>query len=120
MRWRLVLIASFLAALSGTGASLSAIHWWFGSHARLAATLFASSGAAAAGALVVPAAAITFASIFVYRHTSRRRPLQALVTALLAVLLTLAAFVTAATLLPSGAAQTARQQSYRNSEPFPA
>jgi hypothetical protein len=41
------------------------------------------------GALLVPIAAVAAASIFVYRHTARRRRLQAMLTALLASILTL-------------------------------
>jgi hypothetical protein len=43
----------------------------------------------ALGTLLLPIAAITYASIFVYRHTARRRRLQAMLTALLAIFLTL-------------------------------
>jgi small-conductance mechanosensitive channel len=45
--------------------------------------------------LVLPIAAIVFASVFVYRHTARRRTLQAFMTAVLATLLTLGLFVVA-------------------------
>jgi hypothetical protein len=41
--------------------------------------------------LLAPLGAITFAAVFVYRHTPRRRQLQAAATALLASLITLAA-----------------------------
>jgi hypothetical protein len=41
---------------------------------------------------------IVFAAIFVYRHTARRRKLQAFLTTLIATLLTLALFVLASIL----------------------
>jgi uncharacterized membrane-anchored protein len=42
---------------------------------------------------LLPIATIIFASIFVYRHTARRRKLQAFLTVVLATLLTLALFI---------------------------
>jgi len=45
-----------------------------------------------------PLGALIFASIFVYRHTPRRRALQAASAAVLASLLTLAAFTLASVL----------------------
>ena len=99
MRWKLVIVASLLAAILGTSATLGFIYWLLGPRPRLATTLLAPSGLAAAGALLLPLTSVTFASIFVYRHTSRRRPLQAMATALLAIILTLAAFIAAAAFL---------------------
>lgn len=90
MRWKLLLIASLLAAISSTGAILLA-----GLPLSLGK---AALNAVMVGALVAPLVSITLASIFVYRHTARRRKLQALATALLASLLTLTA-VTAGVLL---------------------
>jgi len=57
-----------------------------------------SPGLLVASTLLLPVLAIIFASIFVYRHTARRRRLQAFLTALLATLLTLAFFVCASIL----------------------
>ena len=99
MRWKLVIVASLLAALVGTGASLAATHWLLGPSPGFAAPNLTTPDLAASAALLLPLGAITFASIFVYRHTSRRRPLQAIATALLAIMLTLAAFIAAAALL---------------------
>jgi hypothetical protein len=44
--------------------------------------------------LIVPIAMIIAASIFVYRHTARRRKTQAMATALLSTILTLAIILT--------------------------
>lgn len=96
MRWKLLIAASLLAALAGAGA-VAAV-------ARFAsAPPGGGAGAAASAGLLAPAAAIVFASVFVYRHTARRRTIQAMATALLAGVLTLAALL-AGSILSSGAA----------------
>jgi hypothetical protein len=89
VRWKLLIIASLLAALAGAGASLAAVHFLFGA----AASRVASPDWAVVATFLLPLAATTYASIFVYRHTSRRRALQAAATAILSLLLTLAAFI---------------------------
>jgi hypothetical protein len=87
LRWKLLIIVPLLAALVGAGAC------------AVAARLLSNSdgGAlplwAAALALVAPIACVVYASVFVYRHTARRRTLQAAATALLALMLTLAALL---------------------------
>lgn len=87
MRWKLLIVASLLAFVVGTGACM------------LLVRLLAARGGgalpawAAAAALAAPVACIVYASIFVYRHTARRRTLQAAATALLASALTLAALL---------------------------
>ena len=88
MRWRLLTFASLLAALVGAGASVAAARFL-----TAPARGLGQSGWVVAAALVAPLAAITFASVFVYRHTARRRSLQAAATALLAALLTLTALL---------------------------
>jgi lysylphosphatidylglycerol synthetase-like protein (DUF2156 family) len=84
MRWKLLLIASLLATIAGAGSALGLIYGLI----RPAATS-ARLSLYALGALLLPIAAITLASIFVYRHTARRRRLQAMLTALVATILTL-------------------------------
>ena len=84
MRWKLLIAASLLAAAAGAGACYAAAHFLFTRGAALPVW-------AAAAALLAPLGAITYATIFVYRHTARRRALQAAATALLASLLTLTA-----------------------------
>ena len=84
MRWKLLIAASLLAAAAGAGVCYGAAYFLLAPGARPPAW-------AAAAALLAPLGAITYASIFVYRHTPRRRQLQAAATALLASLLTLAA-----------------------------
>jgi hypothetical protein len=87
LRWKLLIVVPMLAALIGAGACAAA------------ARLLSNSGGgalpvwAAVVALVAPIACVVYASIFVYRHTARRRTLQAAATALLASLLTLTALL---------------------------
>ena len=92
MRWKLLIAASLLAAVAGAGVCYAA--------ARFLVPLAGTnpSGWVTALPLAAPLAAITYAAIFVYRHTPRRRALQAAATAVLASLLTLAAFTLASVL----------------------
>jgi hypothetical protein len=87
VRWKLLIAASLVAAIVGAGACLLA--------ARLlpAASPSAAAPGAAWAVLLLPLGAVATASVFVYRHTARRRSLQAAATALLASLLTLTALV---------------------------
>lgn len=87
MRWKLLIIASVLAALVGAGAGVAALRLGLGGGRGV------FSDWAAASTLLLPLAATAYASIFVYRRTSRRRALQAAATALLSLLLTLTAVV---------------------------
>lgn len=85
MRWKLLLIVSLLATIVGAGATLSLVYFLTRPQMQLAQpSLFAL------GTLLIPVIATIIASIFVYRHTSRRRRLQAMLTALFISLLTLA------------------------------
>jgi ABC-type Na+ efflux pump permease subunit len=86
LRWKLLIAASLLAAAAGAGACYAAARYLVP-----AAWPAAAPGWAAALPLLAPLAATTYAAIFVYRHTPRRRALQAAATALLASLLTLTA-----------------------------
>ena len=101
MRWKLLLIASLLATLVGAGATLGIIIGILGSPAR-----YTAPDMAVLGTLLIPVAAITFASIFVYRHTARRRKLQAMATALLAIILTLSIFILSSVLTSKSAPET--------------
>ena len=92
MRLKLVIIASLLAAVVGAGASIALVLGVF------AVKSLSSPGLLAASTFLLPIAAIVFASIFVYRHTARRRKLQAFLTALIATLLTISIFILTSTL----------------------
>ena len=82
MRWKLLIAASLLAAAAGAVAFHAAVYYFL-SPSNLSVVIPL--------ALLAPLGAITYASVFVYRHTPRRRQLQAAATALLASILTLAA-----------------------------
>ena len=95
MRWKLLLATSLLAAVAGAGATLIVIYGLLGSTpARILALDLPT-----AATLLLPAGFITFAAIFVYRHTSRRRALQAVMTVLFAAVLTSAFLVAASALM---------------------
>lgn len=88
MRWKLLIAASLLAAAASAGAFYAARYFLLAPWGGREAPLWA-----AALSLLLPLGAITFATVFVYRHTPRRRQFQAAATALLASLLTLAALM---------------------------
>jgi purine-cytosine permease-like protein len=92
MRLKLVIAASVLAAVVGAGICIALVLGVFSMKALSNPTLLVSS------TLLLPVAAIAFASIFVYRHTARRRKLQAFITALIAIILTLGFFIAASIL----------------------
>ena len=90
MRLKLVFIASLLAAIAGAGTSIAIILALFSNLQRLRSpTLLVWA------TLALPLITCLLASIFVYRHTARRRRLQAVLTAILSILLSLAAFAVA-------------------------
>ena len=89
MRLKLVFAASVLAALVGAGSCIALVLGVFSAKA------LTSPGLLVASTLLLPIAAITSAAIFVYRHTSRRRKLQAFMTVVLSTILTIAFFVAA-------------------------
>lgn len=91
MRLKLVLIASSLAAILGAGAAIAIILTMFASLRPIF-----SPGLLVLATLLLPLTTCLLASIFVYRHTARRRKLQAVLTALLSIVLSLAAFIVAA------------------------
>ena len=93
MRLKLVIIASLLAAIAGAGATITVVLAFFSSLRPIFAP-----GLAVLATFLLPAATCLIASVFVYRHTARRRKLQALLTALLSILLTISALVIASIL----------------------
>lgn len=93
MRLKLVLIASLIAAIVGAGSSIAIVLAVFASLKPVS-----RPGLIVGSTFLLPVAAITFASIFVYRHTARRRKLQALLAAMLATLLSLGLFLVASIL----------------------
>ena len=87
MRLKLVFLASLLAAVVGAGSCIALV---LGIFSRQALT---NPGLLVLSTFLLPLATIIFASIFVYRHTARRRRTQAFLTLVLATLLTIALFI---------------------------
>ena len=95
MRWKLLLIASLAATVIGAGGSYGFVYAWLHLRRPLPTALTF---------LIVeefmPFVISISASIFVYRHTARRRKLQAFITLLLSLLLSHALFRLATLLAP--------------------
>jgi uncharacterized membrane protein len=89
MRLKLVFLASALAAIVGAGSCVALVLGVF------AVKSLSSPGLLVASTLLLPIATIIFAAVFVYRHTARRRKLQAVLTTIIATLLTLCLFILA-------------------------
>ena len=90
MRLRLVFLCSVLAAVIGAGGAITIILFVFSS-----LTPLTKPSVLVFSTFLLPLIATLIASIFVYRHTARRRKLQAALTTLISLLLILAAFVLA-------------------------
>ncbi|MGI9107059.1 MAG: hypothetical protein ACR2G4_12520 [Pyrinomonadaceae bacterium] len=90
MRWKLLILTSLVAALISAGGSFALGYWMHGLTKSLSAP-----ATFLAGGFIIPLIAITLAGIFIYRHTSRRRKLQAAATVLLSLTLTVAALLIA-------------------------
>ena len=96
MRWKLILLASLAAAAAGFLA-------WF----AITLVAFGSARALArhdwllAGSLALPLSTAVLAAIFAYRHSAKRRKLQAIITAVLALLFSVAAYFVAWAFIPS-------------------
>ena len=88
MRLKLVLIASLLATVVGSGTAIAITLWRFASLNPVYSPDFLVFFT-----LVLPVAAIILAAVFVYRHTARRRKTQALLTGILAAFLSLGMFI---------------------------
>ena len=90
MRLKLVLVSSLVAALVGAGSAIAIIVSAFASLHPIT-----TPGLLVVSTYLLPVLTIFLASIFVYRHTARRRKLQAILTATIALLLTILFFVVA-------------------------
>ena len=90
MRLKLVLISALIAALVGAGGAITIILSAFSSF-----TAVTAPGLLVVSTYLLPTVATILASVFVYRHTARRRRLQAVLTAIIALLLTILFFVLA-------------------------
>ncbi len=93
MRLKLILAASSLAAVVGAGSCIVVLIFVFSTPRPLYPPVFM-----AVITFLLPATTTVVASIFVYRHTARRRRLQATLTAILAMLFSLSMIMTASIL----------------------
>ncbi|HBB89921.1 MAG TPA: hypothetical protein DC047_20145 [Blastocatellia bacterium] len=90
MRLKLVFVSSLIAAVVGAGSVIAIVLFTFSSLSPLL-----KPGAIVFSTFLLPLVATLVAAIFVYRHTARRRKLQAALTTIISLLLILAAFVLA-------------------------
>jgi hypothetical protein len=90
LRLKLVLISSLLAAIIGAGSAITIILAIFSSLKPVSAP-----GLAVFSTFLLPTLVTLLAAIFVYRHTARRRKLQAALTVLITLLLMLAILIIA-------------------------
>ena len=90
MRLKLVFLSSLIAAFVGAGSAIAIIISVFSSLKPIS-----SPGLIVLSTFLLPALTVLLATIFVYRHTARRRKLQAALTTFVALLLTIALFVLA-------------------------
>jgi len=88
MRLKLVFISSVVAATVGTGCAIAIILSVFSSLKPITAP-----GLFVLATFLLPAGAMLLATIFVYRHTARRRKLQAALTVIVSLILTIAFFL---------------------------
>jgi ABC-type Fe3+-siderophore transport system permease subunit len=93
MRLKLVLISALTAAIVGAGSAVAIILFAFSSLKPIS-----TPGLLVVSTYLLPTLATLLASMFVYRHTAKRRKLQALLTAIIASLLTISVFVLASIL----------------------
>jgi len=95
MRWKLLVLVSLVAALLALGLWSAFTIGVFGS-----ARVLAQNDWLLLCSLVIPLGVTAYAGVFTYRHTAKRRKLQAALTAILVVVLILASYVIASMLLP--------------------
>lgn len=90
MRLKLVIIASLVAALLGAGVAIVLVLLIFSTPSSLP-----TAGSVVFAIYLLPVVTTLLAGMFVYRHTARRRRLQAALTAIISLLLSLALFFVA-------------------------
>jgi len=108
MRLKLVIISSLIAAIVGAGSAIAIILSVFSSLKPVT-----SPGLLVLSTYLLPALMIVLATMFVYRHTARRRKLQAALTTLVSLLLVIAFFVLAS-VITARTAPVDPQPSQRN------
>jgi len=90
MRWKLLVLVSFVAAFLALALWSAVTIAVFGS-----ARVLARNDWLLLCSLLIPLGVTAYAAVFVYRHTSKRRKLQALIATVLVLLLTAALYLIA-------------------------
>ena len=90
MRLKLVLISSLVAAVVGAGSAIAIILSVFSSLQPMT-----NPGLLVLSTCLLPILMTLLAAVFVYRHTARRRKLQAFLTAMITLLVTILLFIVA-------------------------
>lgn len=93
MRWKLLVLVSLVAALLALGLWSAFTIAVFGS-----ARVLAQNNWLLLCSLAIPLAVAAYTGLFVYRHTAKRRKLQALIAIVLVLILTAASYLIAASL----------------------
>ena len=96
MRWKLLLVVSLVGGLVGVALWSGLAIGVFGS-----ARVMAQEDWRLLGSLLIPLGMTVLAAVFVYRHTSKRRKLQALLTTVLVVIMTALLYLVASSLFVS-------------------
>jgi hypothetical protein len=109
MRLKLVLISSLIAAIVGAGSAVAIILFVFSSLGPITAP-----GLLVVSTYLLPMLATLLASSFVYRHTARRRKLQAVLTAMITLLLSISVFMLASIMTARRAPLQTQPRSDRN------
>jgi hypothetical protein len=87
MRLKLVIIGSLIAAILGAGLAIVLVLLIFSTLSSMS-----TAGPVVLAIYLLPVLTTLLAAMFVYRHTARRRKLQAALTAIISLLLSLALF----------------------------
>jgi hypothetical protein len=96
MRWKLLVLVSLVAALLALGLWSAVVIAVFGS-----ARILPQNYWLLVCSLVIPLGITSYAGVFVYRHTAKRRKLQALIAIVMVVVLTAASYLIASRIVVS-------------------
>ncbi|SRR5260370_23480823 len=96
MRWKLLVLVSLVAALLALGLWSALAIAGFGS-----ARVLARSDWLLVSSFLIPLGVATYAGVFVYRHTARRRKTQAVFSVLLTLFLSVGTYLVASQVFPN-------------------
>lgn len=95
MRWKLLVLVSFAAALVACGLWSALAIGVYGT-----ASTFARNDWLLLFSAVIPLAIAVYAGVFVYRHTARRRKTQAAMATIMSLLLTMGTYLAVSRIFP--------------------